>query len=389
VKHDQDLESLKSKYAQLDTRQANLNDQIDSLNRELEVLRVERRAREEEQRSLARSNRAAAGDEAKQSRSRLESFWIEQKNLLEKLKADRTAALEKATIFSRGRLQKEYDKKIEDQQARVDDAYTKFESFSTSGESAKLLANLDDEKARIQAEFNEKEQEIKQRINEATSRRDQTSETEEFKRRESERASIEDAFKKDSDRLQEEENRSMEAYNARVDNIERLQGELRGIEEKLIALDASINKAAQDNQVYRLAKLFSPEARTIADVPQDKVKLVAKIWFGSLALIIAITGILLAFASEVVKREPRRELKGGRGFGSPLASLSLAINRFVKAKPRVIYKTDVKEVIKEVPVEKIVFQEVVKEVVKKEIVHVPVYTNNKDILKRQEENGGE
>jgi hypothetical protein len=108
-----------------------------------------------------------------------------------------------------------------------------------------------------------------------------------------------------------------------------------------------------------------------------------------LASIIAFTGILLALASEVVKRQvitPQREQS--RGVASALASLSLSINRFVRARPRVEYRTEVKEVVKEIPVEKVVVQEVIKEVIKKEVVHVPVYTSNKEVLKRQDENDG-
>ena len=38
------------------------------------------------------------------------------------------------------------------------------------------------------------------------------------------------------------------------------------------------------------------------------------------------------------------------------------------------------EVIKEVPVDKVVFKEVPVEIVKKEVVHIPVYTDDKSLL---------
>ena len=41
---------------------------------------------------------------------------------------------------------------------------------------------------------------------------------------------------------------------------------------------------------------------------------------------------------------------------------------------------DVKEVVREVPVDKVVFKEVVKEVIQKELVHVPFYTTDKNLL---------
>jgi hypothetical protein len=45
-----------------------------------------------------------------------------------------------------------------------------------------------------------------------------------------------------------------------------------------------------------------------------------------------------------------------------------------------IYKTSIKEIVKEVPVEKVVFRDKIIEVVKKEIVHVPLYTDDKDLI---------
>jgi 5'-3' exonuclease len=38
-------------------------------------------------------------------------------------------------------------------------------------------------------------------------------------------------------------------------------------------------------------------------------------------------------------------------------------------------------VIKEVPVDKVVFRDIPVEVVKKEIIHTPIYTNDPDLLK--------
>jgi hypothetical protein len=39
-----------------------------------------------------------------------------------------------------------------------------------------------------------------------------------------------------------------------------------------------------------------------------------------------------------------------------------------------------KEVIKEVPVEKVVYKEIPKEVIRRELVHLPLYTNDKELL---------
>jgi hypothetical protein len=43
-------------------------------------------------------------------------------------------------------------------------------------------------------------------------------------------------------------------------------------------------------------------------------------------------------------------------------------------------KKPIKEVVKEVPVDKVVFRDKIVEVLKKEIVHVPLYTNDKELI---------
>ena len=106
--------------------------------------------------------------------------------------------------------------------------------------------------------------------------------------------------------------------------------------------------------------------------------MVGKIWFGSLALVIAITGITLALASEVIadERQTRVSEENAPKRKSKMRAIALSISRLARSRPK--YK--IKEVIKEVPVDKVAFRDVVKEVVKKEVVHVPIYTNDKKLL---------
>jgi len=54
--------------------------------------------------------------------------------------------------------------------------------------------------------------------------------------------------------------------------------------------------------------------------------------------------------------------------------------RRTRRKPKEIYKVELREIVKEVPVDKVVFKEVVKEVVRKELVHVPFYTNDQRLV---------
>ena len=49
-------------------------------------------------------------------------------------------------------------------------------------------------------------------------------------------------------------------------------------------------------------------------------------------------------------------------------------------KRQPIYKTVVREVVKEIPVEKVVFRDKPIEIIKREIVHVPFYTDDKTLI---------
>ena len=388
VKRDADIESLKAKYAGLSEAQANINDDIDRLREELTNLEGERREGERSQREIQERNRQQANNEAQKKYEQLaDSVKTEEAKLLKMTESYDQKYLD-AGYWEKGRLKRAFDKDSAAQQIRIDEARAQLNAFSLTESSQGSISKFNDVTSKLKSEFDIREQELKSRINELVARRDQTQDSEEALRREADREALEQRYREDSDRLQADADKQVAEYQSIDVRKSENQVKLRDVEDELISLNGSINSAAKDNQVYRLAKLFS-DGVTIAEVPEEKINLIAKIWFGSLASIIAFTGILLALASEVVKRQvitPQREQS--RGVASALASLSLSINRFVRARPRVEYRTEVKEVVKEIPVEKVVVQEVIKEVIKKEVVHVPVYTSNKEVLKRQDENDG-
>lgn len=122
-----------------------------------------------------------------------------------------------------------------------------------------------------------------------------------------------------------------------------------------------------------------------ADIDRKEVMMIASFWFGSLAFLIAFTGILLALASFVI-RDDTIPNKGDDAapHKSYFAKLTHSIRRWVyygkKMKRQPVYKTVIKEVVKEVPVEKIVFRDNITEVIKREIVHVPLYTDDINLI---------
>ena len=157
------------------------------------------------------------------------------------------------------------------------------------------------------------------------------------------------------------------------------------LEKQRVELRNDINIKVGDNQIYRIAQWFWGR-ESAADINRKEVALVASIWFGSLALLIAFTGIILALASLVISDSTIPD-RGEKRRNMPLSSLSKLINTFRrwlyysrKMKRQPIYKTVVKEVVKEIPVDKVVFKDKPIEIIKREIVHVPLYTDDKTLI---------
>jgi hypothetical protein len=102
---------------------------------------------------------------------------------------------------------------------------------------------------------------------------------------------------------------------------------------------------------------------------EKELSITKGIWFGSLALIVSTLGVILALAAFVV-RDPPSSKKSKRSKFK--ISLIVTIRRWM-------YRKRIPKII-EVPVDKIVLRDVPVEVVKREVVHIPVYTNDESLL---------
>ncbi len=175
---------------------------------------------------------------------------------------------------------------------------------------------------------------------------------------------------------------------SRTESYERLRNNQQLIDTKQIELDAyktsqitienAINKKVADNQIYRIATMFSEEDSP-ARVERSLVSTVAVVWSASLAGLIAVMGVFLCLGSLVI-RDPSIKTKGEiensvtrkrSNFGRFLKTLRWAVISTRKSKMRR------KEIVE---VDKVVFKEVPVEVVRKEFVHIPFYTNDKNLL---------
>jgi hypothetical protein len=201
-----------------------------------------------------------------------------------------------------------------------------------------------------------------------------------------ERGKIQSQYNLNLDKISVERDSQFDVVDEREIVIAGHELELSNLADQAAVYKSIINVKASDNQVYRIAMMFAPDAATAADVPRGTVDMVGKVWFGSLAMVIAITGILLALASEVVKDPKQTSVKGNSSISATFRRLLVDIRKRQR-KPKIIERIIEKEVerivhiTKEIPVDKVVLKEVVVEVIKKEIVHVPVYSDDPDLIK--------
>ncbi len=188
----------------------------------------------------------------------------------------------------------------------------------------------------------------------------------------------------------------------RQEGISDLETESENIRSELVSLEKEINVKARGNNIYRITGRFY-DRDSAADILVEELKVVSTIWFGSIALIAALVGPILALAGYVLqdpesyrpirkkKRPIRNSIRGmflrlrifykTRRTGvlrRSLRALLLDLRRRIRS-PKIKFK-EVKvpqEVIKKVDVpgpEKIIYKEVPKEIIKSELVYVPLYS---------------
>jgi len=178
--------------------------------------------------------------------------------------------------------------------------------------------------------------------------------------------------------------------------------------------NSELDNDAIDKQISRLQiqisdfekkaelALNTVEESVYADLPRGAITAAFWLWFGVLGFIISVTGTLLAFAS-LVMLDPRlhiirnKRTAHWKGLSIRISKLIVLINKYVWGKIKRFKDPKVKIVEKEVVVEKevekiveknvgekIVYEkvEVPKEVIRKELVYVPLPTDDEELIKK-------
>lgn len=337
--------------------------------------------REEESRLRAQQ------DEVRQ----LVQDYNREQTRLDQIQEDATKQIDEASFFTRSGIRAQQDERIAEQSARVADARARLER-ARSGELRdiqRIAFRQDQENIRIQfderiAAERKKLRELESTYNQAIGLRSKDLEAS-LASLDNEIARINERFAPQYAALDTTRAQQLAVLENNEALIAGWLSELDDLRDERVTLRDQTNTAIGDNQVYRMAQLFSG-VDSAADTPPAYVVRIAAIWFGSLAAMVAFTGVVLALASNVILDPTRPDFNGARkGIIRPelakfLRSLrrAIAYRRRLDRKP--IIKERVVEITKEVPVDKVVKVEVPIEVVRRELVHVPLYTNDPNLI---------
>ena len=197
------------------------------------------------------------------------------------------------------------------------------------------------------------------------------------------------------------------AASEQINQIPELKKQISTTTKEINENKQDLRLIAQQNQIYRFAQKYGGHD-DILEVTEKELTFVATIWFGSIALVCATVGTILALISYIMTDPEAFVQKQKLIIDNPLRRsmrrVMLALRRRLFVKPRRIevpievekiveiekiievekIVEVIKEVIKEVPVEKVVIQEVPVEVVRRELVHVPFYATEAGVVDASE-----
>jgi hypothetical protein len=331
-------------------------------------------------------------DEREQLEIRLAQVREDIRDTIEK--EDREA--EAATFFTVDGVRERFKRRREPLEAERSELSSRIEGLSVSKRTSELSKDheksIDEARSRFdkgRSELLKRRERLSERL-QAAARKTSSSLKPALAALEKHRNSITKKYNRQSDQAKLRFDEKMSELKIKETKINNHADALSKLKNKLQEQRKTITKEAQNNQVYRVARWFY-DKDSAADLTQKQINRTTFFWFGSLAAITAWTGTLLAFGGLVTKYEHGRHDFPNRPLSS-YAKLINSLRRYLVFRRKRAREPEIKivenevirtvEVIKEVPVDKVVFKEVPVEVIKKEIVYVPLMTDEEDLVRK-------
>jgi len=369
---------------------------VEELRKELDNARIERsRLISQQDAELDRitsdyANQAGnISDQLDSERRSLQGQLAQERQRLLKMEEDAQREIADSNFFTKKGIEESWGKKIQAQSGVVASLRNRLNAGAGNSSLSNVQRQESEAKDSVRARFSALIKTQEQKI-ERLSREIAKSVGSKEKEIEGNVAVYQEQLKSLDSQFQEQlaiiqANRD-ESY-VRLGNNEKLvadiDAKLDALQTRRIDLVQEINEKVAGNQIYRMAT-WTTNKESAADVERDVVGLVAAIWFGSLAALIAIMGIFLALGSYVIT-DPSWKDRDAQKSGSSLISKMLKARRAYYITQRKSAMTR-KEIVE---VDRVVFKEVPVETVRKEFVHVPFYTNDKRLLNMDLTQSGE
>ena len=298
--------------------------------------------------------------------------------------------IENASIFTRSGIRNDWEERLKVRDAEIKDLEGEIRKFDRTSYQLKERENLVLQLNLINSQFDpqisqvlEQRRALRERLSRSIGTKEKDIE-DRVKNFDAELASIEKRFDRAGDVIKQQRSDALQRFDSNSDRIDSIDNELDSLNLARLDLRKEINTRVGNNQVYRMAQMWFGKEQA-ADIGRKEVTFIASIWFGSLAILIALTGIMLALASYVLSDQSiSKKDESKYPINRLLARFVNSGRRYFATKRRTqklpIIKEVPKEIIKEVAVTKVVTVEKPIEVKIREVVHVPFYTNDKRLL---------
>lgn len=369
-----------------------LRDQIDDRRKQVDGLRADRQRELDALQKDASQMLQSSSDELELRRRTLQQQIAKEQDYLKTLRSKRDKEIEDAGMFSEDKVRKEQDAIVAAQTEKVETLRAQFDGLSVSDKQSALRQRSQQDSDAINAKYQARIEKLEAEIDTMSRNLNKS-----LGAKEQDVAAVVGAHSSELSRIQqkfaEQQAENSRQRDTELKNLAQNKELMAELDQQIldksnqrVELRNQINTKVGDNQIYRMAQWWFGK-ESAADLDRKDVMIIAGIWFGSLAGLIAVTGILLAFASYVI-RDPYIEDMGPRSKSSApqrIRKLIDSLRRLVIYWRRVqrtpVIKEVEKEVVREVPVQKVVMVEKPVEIVRKEIVYVPLYTDDPTKIK--------
>ena len=362
----------------------NFRAELEQAREDRKLLSAERRSELQQASEEFQSRKTSIETYQKEEILRLQVQLAKVEDKLRRAEGDAADAIEDASFIYRNSVRDEWNQKISNQTQEVSNLRQQLNSIDIGEEFNQINREENQTKADIKERYRNEINTTDRKIEQLSQSIQNSVGTKEKEIQSNVRSyqqkitALDTEFQDQIENLQKKRGEKYELLKNNTATIASFNKEITDLTNEKISLQQEINSKVGTNQIFRMAKIWTGE-KNAADIDLKVVTAIAVIWYGSLSFMIAFMGIGLALASYVI-RDPNIANKKQRTH-SAWRKLINSIRRYYvnHARPAPIIKEEVVE-REIVEVDKVVFKEVPVEVVRKEIVHVPFYTNDENLL---------